>query len=150
MSRARDRLYLDACVLNRLTDRSTELRVRQEAEAATHILDLVSAGEAIWIASTALELELSRNPDPETRGIALDLLTFATETIADSIAIHGRAQQLTSVGFALFDALHVAAGEQADATALLTVDDRLIRRAHRIALPLPVLNPVHWLQTRPR
>ncbi|MGO9258412.1 MAG: hypothetical protein ACLQU1_19160 [Bryobacteraceae bacterium] len=61
------RLYLDACCLNRLTDDQGQARIRNEAEAVEAILRAVREGKATWVSSTALEIEIGRNPDRDRR-----------------------------------------------------------------------------------
>jgi hypothetical protein len=61
------RVYLDVCCLNRLTDDQSQPRVRLEAEAVEGILRLVREGPATWVGSTALEIEINRNPDADRR-----------------------------------------------------------------------------------
>jgi hypothetical protein len=57
-----------------------------------------------------------------------------------------RANDLQALGFQAFDALHTACAEVADVDALLTTDDRLLRKAmkHRANLNVEVANPVTW------
>ncbi len=61
------RLYLDACCLSRLTDDQNQPCVRAEAEAVEHIMGMIRASQAAWVSSTVLNIEVSRNPDPERR-----------------------------------------------------------------------------------
>ncbi len=61
------RIYLDSCCVNRLTDDQTQLRIHAEAEAVERILGLVWQGIVDWSASTALELEIRRNPQENKR-----------------------------------------------------------------------------------
>ncbi|MBM3212008.1 type II toxin-antitoxin system VapC family toxin [Candidatus Poribacteria bacterium] len=61
--------------------------------------------------------------------------------------IENRAKQLEELGFALFDALHIACAEEARADILLTTDNGFLRRALRnqSVLKIKVENPVKWL-----
>jgi hypothetical protein len=56
------------------------------------------------------------------------------------------------LGYGTFDALHLATAESAGADALLSTDDRFIKRASRgVANPrIPVKNPVLWIQEHVR
>ena len=76
------RIYLDACCLNRLTDDQSQARIRQEAEAVERILRLVRTGQATCVSSTAVEIEISRNPDENRRHDVTALLAFAIEVVA--------------------------------------------------------------------
>ena len=75
------RLYLDACCLNRLTDDQSQARIRNEAEAVETILRAVREGKATWVSSTALEIEISRNPDAGRRHDVVALLSLASEVV---------------------------------------------------------------------
>jgi predicted nucleic acid-binding protein len=142
------RVYLDACCLNRLTDDHSQVRIRNEAEAVERILRMIGDGKAIWVSSNVLEIEISRNPDPERRRDVQSLLRVANEIVVPDASAAGRAASLRTLGFGTFDALHLASAEQGKADVLLTTDDGLVRRAQRYSLliPLRVENPLFWYQ----
>lgn len=141
-------MYLDACCLNRLTDDQRQPRIREEAEAVEHILRIVREGGATWVSSSVLEVEIGRNPDSERRRDVSALLTFADEIAVPGPAEASRARSLEALGFAAFDALHLACAEGAAAEVFLTTDDDLLRRARRCAgeVRIRVENPVSWYQ----
>jgi predicted nucleic acid-binding protein len=140
------RLYLDACCLNRLTDDQNQDRVRNEADAVEGILRLVREGQAAWVSSTVLEIEISRNPDADRRRDVAALLAFSNEVVVPRSRAAERAAFLQKLGFGAFDALHLASAEQGQADVLLTTDDDLLRRAgrHGNELRIRVQNPVSW------
>jgi len=142
------RVYLDACVLNRLTDLASSERVAQEKDACIELFRLIREGVVEWSASTALHFELQNNPHDERRSDALELLGYASELIEPEDDTTARAFALHAAGYGEFDALHIAFAEQAGAEILLTTDDRLLRRAMRNAanLRVEVMNPVEWLR----
>jgi len=142
------RIYFDACSLNRLTDDQSQLRIRDEARAIELALGLVAIGRAEFLASTALRLELSRNPDQGRRLDSLKLLSFAPTLIRLNPAILNRARILEQAGYGAFDAVHLACAESAAADILLTTDDRFCKlAARRIGDPaIAVENPVDWLR----
>jgi predicted nucleic acid-binding protein len=142
------RLYLDACCLNRLTDDQSQARVRNEAEAVEGILRLILEGQATWVSSTALEIEISRNPDADRRRDVAGLLAFSNEVVVPRSRSAERAGFLQKLGFSTFDALHLASAEQGQADVFLTTDDGLLRRAARYSneLRIRVQNPVSWYQ----
>jgi predicted nucleic acid-binding protein len=137
---------LDACCLNRLTDDQSQTRVRREAEAVGSLLRLIQEGRAVWVSSSALEVEISRNPDPERRHDVASLLAFAKEVVVPHAAVAERAVALEQLGFAPFDALHLASAEQGGVDVFLTTDDGLVRRAERHSglLRIRVRNPLSW------
>jgi predicted nucleic acid-binding protein len=142
------RLYLDACCLNRLTDDQSQARIRDEAEAVESILRLVRAGKAAWVSSTALEIEINRNPDVDRRHDVAALLALANEVVVPQSRSAERATFLQKLGFDPFDALHLACAEEGQADVFLTTDDDLIRRAGRRIneIRTRVMNPVSWYQ----
>lgn len=142
------RIYLDACCLNRLTDDQNQQRIAEEAEAVEQILRLLRAKRIDWLSSTALKFEISLNPDAERRYEVEVLLLLATNTVPLDNQITQRAEELAALGYGAFDALHLSAAEAGNAEALLTTDDRFIKRAARaVGSPrVRVLNPVEWLR----
>jgi predicted nucleic acid-binding protein len=125
------RLYLDACCLNRLTDDQSQARIRNEADAVETILRAVREGKATWVSSTALEIEISRNPDAGRRHDVVALLALASEVVVPRSRSAERAAFLQTLGFDPFDALHLSCAEQGQADVFLTTDDDLVRRAGR-------------------
>lgn len=146
------RIYLDACAVNRLTDDTDQPRVLAEADAMLDILRLVSEGKLEWTVSEVLSTELSQNPDEDKRQDALDLLERAGPRAPLSSTAEQRAHTLAALGYGIFDALHLACAEGANADALLTTDDRFIRKASRgLGNPAVIItNPVDWLREVPR
>jgi hypothetical protein len=142
------RLYLDACCLSRLSDDQSQHRVRAEAESVEQIMRLIREGSAIWVSSTVLNLEVSRNPDPDRRRDAEALLSFANEIAVPQAAEADRARHLEGLGFSPFDALHLAVAEQAAVDVFLTTDDGILHRARRTLalLRVRVENPVSWYE----
>ena len=143
-------IYLDTCVLNRLTDDLSKPRIRQEADAVARILMQVFAGEISWTASTVLHQELSNNPDPIRRQDALSLFANASSVVDANERAASRVAYLRQRGLGPFDAFHLAVAEQVQADALLTTDDRFLKRAQSLKLSSrpDILNPVDWLQRR--
>ena len=142
------RIYLDACCLNRLTDDQSQARVRQEAEAVEGILRLIREGQATWVSSAVLEVELARDPDPDRRRDVAALFAFANEVVVPRPSERDRAAVFASLGFGAFDALHLACAEYGGVDVFLTTDDGLLRRAHRRpqVLRIRVENPLSWFQ----
>lgn len=142
------RVYLDACCISRLTDDQSQERVRAEAGAVERIMRMVREGVATWVSSTVLNIEISRNPDPDRRREAEALLSFANEVFVPDVKAASRAEQIAELGFTAFDALHLASAERVGADVFLTTDDVLMRRARRFGdvLHVRVENPIFWYQ----
>jgi predicted nucleic acid-binding protein len=109
---------------------------------------MVRDGQATWVSSLILNIEVNRNPDSDRRRDAQALLSFANEVLVPVAATADRAAQIEQLGFGAFDALHLAAAEQGGVEVLLTTDDGLLRCARRSSSPLHlrVENPVSWYQ----
>lgn len=144
------KLYLDACALNRLLDDQRQPRIRREAEAVEDIFRLIQARKVQWVAGTALESEIMRNPDFRKRKDALWLLKLADEQPTFSAQTLVRATILEKAGYGAFDALHLAMAEEAVVDVLITTDDRFLKQATRgLGNPgIPVLNPLNWMHGR--
>ena len=105
----------------------------------------VREGKAIWVSSTALEIEISRNPDTDRRHDVAALLALANEVVVPRADSAERAAFLQKLGFDPFDALHLACAEQGQADVFLTTDDGLIHRARRRTNEFRTrVDPVSW------
>ena len=142
------RIYLDACSLIRLFDEGSQARVRAESHAVEEFFTGVFQGTVRWVISEVLEAETLNNPYSDTRPEVLELLTFSTERIILTEEAFQRADDLEKLGHGAFDALHLACAEQAQVDALLTTDDRFIRRVQRGVgnSAIAVENPVNWMR----
>jgi predicted nucleic acid-binding protein len=143
-------IYFDTCAINRLTDKLLQPRILAEKDAVLQALELVAASHARWMTSEFLRFEISSNPDPIMRAQSLPLLEMASGQIETTTDMTQRAHALETQGFHPMDALHLAVCEVSSVDALLTVDDRLIRRAslRTHSSVTHVLNPIDWLQRR--
>lgn len=139
-------VYLDLCCLNRPFDDQHQARVRLEAEAVLGLIELARRDDLKWIGSDILDLESSRNPDADRRRRVETLLSCSTSKVVAGQRERQRGRELEAVGFAAFDALHLACAESAGAEVLLTTDDRLRGRARRgnARLAVQVENPAKW------
>lgn len=141
------KLYLDVCCLNRPFDDWMRPRIRLEAEAVIAIINRCQAGEWLIIVSTALKSEIAQTPESTKRQQVMDLLSVSKIDIQVTIENINRANELQTLGYKPFDALHIACAEFARADAFLTTDDRLLRKAINQSerLNVQVANPVTWI-----
>lgn len=141
------RLYLDICCLKRPFDSQEQARVRLEAEAVMTILSIQS-DEFVLIRSAAQILENSLNT-LRWRREAVDawLKRGSIEPLPEEPAVR-RTSQLIQLGFRTFDAFHLASAELSKADVLLTVDNRMVRKAVTLAdrIQTRVANPLAFLQ----
>lgn len=140
------RLFLDTCSLNRPWDDQTQVRIHLEAEAVIYIIDAARRGVGELVTSDYLLAEILDNPDPIRRADVMALLQVAAVHVPQRTAIDARATQLAAHNITGYDALHLAAAEDARCDCLLTTDDRLIRRCARAgsAIQVKVLNPFDY------
>lgn len=142
------KIYLDVCCLNRPLDDQTQVRVRLESEAVVFVLSRIAAGEWLWFGSTAMIAEIKQTPDAARQQQVLLLTEHIDEMISITEEIAVRTKELEGLGFKAFDATHLACAEYGRADVFLTTDDRLLRRAKRLAkqLQIRVSNPLTWVQ----
>lgn len=142
------KVYLDTCCVGRSLDDQTQDRIRSETEAVETIVNYFSLGQLHWISSEVLAIEAANNPNLKKREAITDRLNFINETILVGTVERTRAAYLQSLGFKLFDALHIACAESGGADVLLTTDDRMLRLAKRChaQLRVRVENPYAWFQ----
>jgi len=142
------KIYFDTCCLNRPFDDQTQVRVRLEAEAVLAILARIENGEWTWIGSEVLMDEIEQTPDTQKLSRAKLLSGFIQENIEIGEKEEQRAMELQSEGFQVFDALHIACAESAEADVFLSTDDRLLKLAKRISkkLHVRVENPLLWVE----
>jgi hypothetical protein len=140
------KIYLDVSCLNRPFDDKSQPRICLESEAITLILDRVDTEQWEQVSSRMAVIETSAMTDEVRRRRVLQL--FPQSRMELSPAIFDRARQLVALGIHAADAVHVAAAEMQDADVLLTCDDRLLGRGHRIAdkLTVRIANPIDWLK----
>jgi len=140
---------MDVCCLNRPFDGLEQERIRLEADAVLGIFQRCQTGEWNLVNSDAIEFELENTPNREKAEQVASLLALAQTKIAYTETIDHRASVLIPLGFKFYDALHIAFAESAQATVMLTTDDRLLRKAlnYQNTLSIAVSNPVTWLMT---
>ncbi len=143
-------IYFDTCAVNRLMDDLSQPRVHREAEAVAAILELVARKEIRWVASSVVRLEIAHNPHLLRRTAALEVLSTADEFVEPTADTLKLALTLARQGLSGIDAVHVATAQQVGADALITTDDRLLRRAANTlpGITVSVVNPVDWWQRR--
>ena len=140
-------IYADACCLNRPLDDQQQPRIKLESEAMLTILQNCEEQKWSLLSSDALQFEIARNTDASKQEKLEAMLSLAETYIASTPEIETQAQALKSVGFTLYDALHLASAQSAAADVFLTTDDRLLKKAKRYnqLITIPVENPVTWL-----
>lgn len=141
------KVYLDVSCLNRPFDDQSQDRIRLESEAVTLVLRNIDQNRFYAVATRIAEIEVAANPDSRRRLRVQALLPSHKDVIELTVDVFRRGEELESLGIKSADALHVASAEAANATVMLTCDDRLLRsaRRHGKKLRVRVANPVEWL-----
>jgi len=141
------KIYLDVCCLNRPFDDWGQPRIRLEAEAVIAILDRCQIGDWLMVTSTALVSEFSQTPETIRKQQVMDFLAAAKTETKVTLETIKRVGDLQELGFKSFDALHISCAEAAKVDALITTDDRLLRKVttHADRLDVRVQNPLTWI-----
>ncbi len=136
---------MDNCCLNRPFDDQSNLRIHLEAEAIKTIIVLVEQQKWDLVSSKSLKFEISKIADESRKKELMLMESLAGEVVQINTQIGVRANEFERLGIQSFDALHLACSEN-NADILLTVDDRLIKKALTINnLNISVRNPLIWL-----
>lgn len=96
-----------------------------ETEAILLLLTHFQTGECQWVGSKIIDLEIAQTPEPERR----HRVTLLARHVHHSVLVEQpevtRAQQLETLGYHPFDALHLACAERGGADVFSSTDDRL-------------------------
>lgn len=141
-------VYLDVCCLQRPFDDLSQVRVRLEAEAVALILSYVEENRISLYSSEVIEYEVNQITNQRRANRVQAMIMLASRRIAPDEFIVARAAEITNLGFAALDALHLACAEIGKASVFLTTDDRLLKRAlrYRAQVSISTANPLTWLQ----
>ncbi len=142
------KIYLDTCCLNRPFNDQTQIQIRRETEAIQTLLKSCFTGRWLWVTSDVLILEINNTPNQIQRDFMRTQLDRAHQNVSIGAIENARGQELETLGFKWFDALHLACAESSEVDVFLTTDNRLLRRANRIRMLLQVRveNPYIWLE----
>ena len=143
------KIYLDTCCVNRLFDLQTQVRVQRETQAMGQILHNFFTQRWDWLSSDILESEVNAISDSRRRSRVKSVMEYVHYTLSVGTEEEIRSEELESLGFKHYDALHIACAESGGTDVLLTTDDQMLRLAkrHSAQLQVRVENPYTWLQT---
>ena len=139
------KIYMDVCCLNRPFDDLSQNRVYLEAEAILSIITDCEKGKSSLISSGIIDYELSKITDAEKTAQINDIYENATIRATLTETVEKRAAYFRENGIKLYDSLHLALAEQAEADVFLSTDDKLISIANRLEITTKVYNPLKWL-----
>ncbi|MDR3108797.1 MAG: hypothetical protein LBU65_03795 [Planctomycetaceae bacterium] len=138
-------IYLDNCCFNRPFDNHTDDVIRLESDAVLTIIEHCRSRRWNLCGSAVLDDEMENNQDIVKRVKILYLYQTVSVHIALNKYIVARAEKFQQEGISVYDALHWASAEYAEAAVLLTTDKKFILRAKKVSRTVPVVNPVLWL-----
>ena len=81
------KIYLDTCSLHRPLDDKSQPRIALEAEAILAVLSLCEREQLTLVSSEVLTFEVDRNPHPQRKAFATEVLARAKHTITVSEAV---------------------------------------------------------------
>ncbi|GHT04936.1 hypothetical protein AGMMS49525_11750 [Bacteroidia bacterium] len=136
------RIYLDNCCFNRPFDNQEQLKIRLETEAKLFIQQSVLLGtyELVW--SYILEFENNQNPYADRRNAIRDWKDVATVFCVENESIIEFAENLSSLGIKVKDALHIACAVDANADCFITTDKKLLNTNVK---EIKIINPLMFI-----
>lgn len=145
------RIYLDVCCLCRPLDDQTDRRVYLETLAVKSIFSYVLEKKCLLVSSNVVDDEIGMTPDGERRRRIALFNSYAGVKVNVQPEDIPRIDFLHSIGFKLYDAMHIRCAEKGYAEVFLTTDDQMITVAHRESkhLDVRVLNPIDWIEEEP-
>jgi len=138
------RVYLDNCCYNRPFDEQDQAAVRLESEAKLLIQGMMRTGVVEYAWSFMLQLETSRNPDPQRKSAIRAWRSNATVDVAPSAEIRRRAREFREIGIKPADAIHLACAEMARCDWFFTVDRGILRRLQQHG-SMRIANPIQFV-----
>jgi len=127
-------------------DEQTQDRVYIESEIILSVIAKCETGEWRLLISEALKFELSNDKDVERSEFITALFCEGNDIFPITDEIKQRAAKFQNRGVKLFDSLHLATAEHANADALLTVDDQFVNSAKRTDSRVKVVNPINFME----
>jgi predicted nucleic acid-binding protein len=126
------KIYLDTCSIQRPLDDKNQTRIVLESEAVLGILAECESGQLELVSSEALLFEINRNPHPQRKMYALEVLNLAKITLEVNSVVEQQAKELVKAGLKPLDALHVALATALPCDYFCTCDHQLLKRAKQI------------------
>lgn len=138
------RVYLDNCCYNRPFDNQSQAAVHLETEAKLLVRAMMYLGSVEYAWSFMLNLESSRNPDPQRKSAIRAWKRRATISVKPSAEIRARAKDIETKGIKSADAIHLACAESAECDWFFTVDKGILRKIDHLG-EMRVANPVAFI-----
>ena len=106
------RLYVDLSCFNRPFDDQGQERIRLETEAVFVVLTRIMEGKDTLLWSWVMSFENDKHPNPDRRDEIAVWEARAERSISLSNKLEERARQISELGIAGLDAVHLASAEE--------------------------------------
>jgi predicted nucleic acid-binding protein len=110
------------------------------------ILANCDSGKWELLTSKVLEYEFNNDKDEERRQYMIALYCDDEKAYPISDEVNNRAKEFQKCGVKLFDSIHLATAEYAEADVLITVDDQFVSSAKRTDSKIKVTNPIKFME----
>jgi predicted nucleic acid-binding protein len=137
---------MDTCCYKRPFDDQTQERIYVESEIILLIMAKCDKGEWALLSSKVLEYEFSNDKNIERSQYMIALYCNGDNIYPVTDSIEQRAKHFQEHGVKLYDSLHLATAEHANADVLLTVDDQFINSSKRTDSQIRVINPISFME----
>ena len=140
-------IYLDYTCFQRGFDDPRQVRIQMEALACQAIFSSAEQEAVTLVWSFMHQDETLVCPFPTRQEEALRLSTLCKVRIGPEAEIYALAQAYQSkANLTAKDAIHLACAVFIQASAFITCDDSLIKRAKRLNLSIKFANPVDYIR----
>lgn len=137
-------VYLDVCALCRPFDDQSFVRVRMESDAVKLILQTIRDGLLKLALSPVHYREINDITDVIERSELLCVInSLGCQVPVDPFEARKQAEFLSHHGMGVADAAHVAFAEAVGAD-FITCDDKLLKKCHKLGLPLWYGDPLQY------
>lgn len=138
------RIYIDSNCFQRPFDNQSNLQIKKETKAFFWIVEKIESKEIEIITSFMHKIESNEIPDSVRRETVEALLEETREEILYSPKLDVMAKFISKANITPKDAFHLASAILAEVDAFITCDRPLIKKAMKLKLAFPILNPIEY------
>lgn len=132
-------------VYNHPFDDQTQIRIKLETFGVFEIFRMITSNKLSVVWSFILDYENSLNPYHDRQVYVKMLSSLASECVMTSEDIREKAKDYESEGIKPRDALHLSCALKSRADCFITCDDKLIKKALKLKIPMMVCNPSDFI-----
>lgn len=138
------RIYLDSNCFQRPFDDQRNDRIREETEAFLWIVERMEKNEIQIVTSFIHRIEADEIKDSIRKEAVDSLLEETSEEVSFSPKIDSMARIISNSGISPKDSFHLASAILSEVDAFVTCDIPFIKKAKKLQLAFPILNPVEF------